>query len=127
MACRSAIPGILTDAEFLQQQALLGSGYAYLVQVEALVYSGLHLVVLSTDPEVEVALLQPYVSNLDTVDHLKTATLLRQATEALERHITDISGQTFNDYLYTHGIKVSQDFASLSAALGHAISPLNIA
>lgn len=127
MACRDAIPGILSDAEFLQQQALLGSGYAHLVQVETLVFSGLHLVVLSTDPEVEVALLGPYVSNLDTVDHLKTASLLRQATEALERHITDRSGQTFNDYLYTHGIKVSQDFASLSAALGHAISPLNIA
>lgn len=127
MACRDAIPGILTHAEFLQQQALLGSGYAHLVQVETLIFTGLHLIVLSTDPEVEVALLQPYVSNLDTVDHLKTANLLRQATEALERHITDRSGQTFNDYLYTHGIKVSQDFASLSGVLGHAISPLNIA
>lgn len=126
MACRDAIPGIISDADLLTQQGLLGSGYAYLVQVEALVFSGLHVVVLGTDPEVEVALLQPYVKNLDTVDHLKTATLLRQATEALETHVTDRSGQTFNDYLYTHGLKVSADFASLSAALGHAISPLNV-
>jgi len=127
MACRSAIPGIISDAELLQQTGLLGSGYSHLVQVETLVFSGLHLVVLSTDPEVEVALLQPYVKNLDTVDHLKTATLLRQATDALERHVTDRSGQTFNDYLYTHGLKVSADFASLSAALGSPISPLNVA
>lgn len=126
MACRDAVPGILSDSEFLLQQGLLGSGYAHLVQVESLVYSGLHLVVLSEDPEVEVALLLPYSRNLDTVAHLKTANLLRQATEALERHITDRSGQTFNDYLYAHGLKVSQNFAALSAALGHIISPLNV-
>lgn len=127
MGCRDAIPGLITDAEFLQEQALLGSGYSYLVGVESVVQSGLHIIVLSTDPEVEVALLSPFVENLDTVNHLKTATLLRQATEALERHITDRTGQTFDDYLYTHGLKVSQDFASLSAALGHVISPLNVA
>lgn len=127
MACRDAIPGIISDVELDQQQALLGSGYAHLVQVESLVYSGLHLIVLSTDPEVEIALLSPYVRTLDTVDHLKTSNLLRQATEALERHITDRSGQTFNDYLFTHGLKVGQNFAALSAALGHIISPINIA
>lgn len=127
MACRSSIPGLITDAEFLQEQALLGSGYAAFVNVEAYVQSGLHIIVLSTDPAVEVALLDPFVQNLNTVAHLKTATLLRQATDALERHITDTTGQTFNDYLFTHGLKVSQDFAALSAALGQSISPLNIA
>src|SRR3954471_24147843 len=115
MACRDAIPGIISDVDFLQQQLLLGSGYAHLVQVEVLVQSGLHLIVLQTDPEVEVALLSPYVTNLNVVQHLKTANLLRSATEALERHITDRSGQTFDDYLFTHGLKVGQDFAALSA------------
>lgn len=127
MACRNAIPGIISDADFLEQQLLLGSGYAHLVQVEVLVQSGLHLIVLQTDPEVEVALLSPYVANLNTVQHLKTANLLRQATEALERHVTDRSGQTFDDYLFTHGLKVSEDFAALSAALGHVVNPLNVA
>ncbi len=127
MACRDGSFGILSDEELLQQQALLGSGYAYLIQVETLVYSGLHLIVLSSDPEVEVALLQPYAANLEEVDPNKTANLLRRATEALERHITDTSGLTFDDYLFTHGLKVSQDFASLSAALGRTISPLNVA
>lgn len=127
MACRDGTPGILSDAELLQHQALLGSGYAYLVGVETVLASGLHLIVLSTDPDVEVALLQPYAQNLDAADPNKTAALLRQATEALENHITDRSGQTFNDYLFTHSLKVSQDFAALSAALGHTISPLNIA
>jgi len=127
MACRDGTSGILSDTELLQQQALLGSGYAYLIQVERFVYSGLHLIVLSSDPEVEVALVQPYAANLEEVDPTRTAGLLRRATEALERHITDRSGQSFDDYLFTHGIKVGQDFAALSAALGHTINPLNVA
>lgn len=127
MVCRGGLPGILSDAELLQHTAYLGSGYADLVQVSNLVQSGLHLVVLSTDVQVELDLLTPYVQNLAKVNPLQTANLLRQATEALERHITDRSGQTFNDYLFTHGIKVSQDFANLSGALGAAIDQSNIA
>ena len=126
MACRDGTPGILSDTELLQHQALLGSGFAHLVQVELLVQSGLHLIVLSTDADVEVALIGAYANNLQTVDRSRTANLLRQATEALERHITDRSGQTFNDYLFTRGLKVGHDFATLSGLLGHAISPLNI-
>ena len=127
MNCRDGSPGIITHVEFLQQQALLGSGYAALVQLESYVHSGFHLIILSTIPEVEVALLQPYAENLDTVNPSRTSNLLRRAMLALERHITDRSGQSFNDYLYTHGLKVSQDFAALSGRLGTTISPLNIA
>jgi hypothetical protein len=46
---------------------------------------------------------------------------------ALERHITDQSGQTFNDWLYTQGLQVAQSFADLSAAVGTPIVPGNIA
>jgi hypothetical protein len=127
MICRSAVPGILSDAELLEHQALLGSGYAHLVQVEALVYSGLHLVVLSTDVQVELDLLGPYNRTYNTVNPAKTAGLLREATVALEQHIESRSGQTFNDYLYVRGLKVGRDFASLSAIVAETINPLNIA
>lgn len=127
MGCRDGTPGILSDAELLQQQDLLGQSYAHLVQVERLVQSGLHLIVLSTDADVEVVLLEPYAKNLEIVNPTRTANLLRLATVALERHIEDRTGQTFNDYLFTHGLQVSQDFADLSAILGTTINPVNIA
>ena len=118
---------ILSEAEFLHHQALLGSGYMHLVEVETLLESGFRLIVVSSDSEVELALLNPYARNLDKVSPTRTANLLREAATALERHVTDSSGQTLNDYLYTNGIKVGQDYADLSAALGRTINPLNIA
>lgn len=127
MACRDGVNGLITNPQFLEQQLLLGEAYADLIDVEAKVYSGLHLIVLFTDADVEVALLQPYASTLDKVNPNKTANLLRQALEALENHITNTTGQTFNDYLFTNGLKVSQDFAALSGVLGHTINPLNVA
>jgi hypothetical protein len=117
---------MLSDLEFLGHQGLLGSGYALLVAVEPLVQSGFQLVVLSSDIETELAMLGGYDRNLPKVAPARTANLLRDATEALERHVTDSSGQTLNDYLFTRGLKVSQDFADLSGALGQAINPLNI-
>ena len=127
MACLDGTPGVISDADFLQQQALLGSGFAHLVRVESSVYSGLHLIVLMTDPTVEAGLLQPYANNLNTVSTTRTAYLLREATTALEDYIQSTCQQTFNDYLLTHGLKVSQDFATLSGKLGRPIDPGNVA
>ena len=119
--------GIISNSNFMAQQALLGSGYAYLEMVEPLVYSGLNLVVLSNDVDVVLALLNPYQTSDTNADPLRTASVLRDAITALERHITDQSGQTFNDWLYTQGLKVAQSFADLSAAVGTPIVPQNIA
>lgn len=118
--------GILSDDDFLQHQAYLGSGFASLRVVESVVESGLALVVASTDVQVEVDLLDRYVANLTRVDVDATAELLSLATLALETHITERSGQTFNDYLFTNGLKVSQDFADLSLRLGAPINDQNI-
>jgi len=117
---------MLSPSELMDQQALLGSGYAAFVQVEALVESGLRLIVMATDTDAEVALLTPYSDNLNTADSYRTAWILQEATLALERHITDRSGQTFNDYLFTRSLKVTQDFATLSMILGATIDPKNI-
>jgi hypothetical protein len=122
----AAVAGILTDVELLQQQALLGEGYADLVDVENLIYSGLHLIVLATDDIVETNLLGAYNANLKTVYHVGTASLIRGATEALERHIENNSGMSFDDYLTFRSLKVTPDFAALSAIFGHPISPSNI-
>jgi hypothetical protein len=98
----------------------------YLTLVEEQVQSGLELAADSGDVDVELALLEKFNSNLEKVAPLRTANLLREATIALERHVADRSGQTFNDYLYTHGLKVGQDFADLSSALGSPINLQNI-
>jgi hypothetical protein len=127
MACRDGTPGILSDAELLQQQSLLGSAYASLVVAEQYVESGLHLIVLSSDADVEAALLQPYVRSLEAIDPLRTSETLRSAVEALEQHIVNMSDLSFNDYLLTRGLQVSEDFATLSETLGHPIDAGNIA
>jgi hypothetical protein len=118
--------GLISDQDFLLQQAFLGSGFAGLVQAHSVLESGLALVVSSTDIDVEVAMLDPYVRNVASMNPDATAGQLRVATEALERHVTNQTGQTLNDYLFTHGLKVSRDFASLSEALGAPINEVNI-
>lgn len=118
--------GLISDEDFLQHQAFLGSGYAGLVQIRDVVESGLTLVVASTDPDVEVIMLDPYVRNLDFVNPDATAGLLRTAKESLDRHVTNLSGQSLNDYLFTRGLKVNRDFADLSEALGVPIDEQNI-
>lgn len=117
---------ILPNDQFLLQQGLLGSGYASLVQVQSYLQSGVNLVVASHDADVELDLLSPYVQNAESMDITASAAYLRVATLALERHITDESGQTFNDYLFVNGLKVGQNFASLSGLLGVTINPVNI-
>lgn len=117
---------IVSNAEFLLHQGYLGSGYASLVQIQNVLQSGVNLVVASHDAQVELDLLSPYVANAESMDVTASASLLRQATVALERHITDGTGQTFNDYLFTNGLKVGRDFASLSGLLGVTINPVNI-
>ena len=120
---------IISNEDFLQEQAWLGSGYSYLVQISNLMYSGLHLVVDTQDIDVEVDLLGPFNTNLNAVNPGSTYNLLRTATQALERHITSRSGQTFNDWLYTQEppLQVSPDFATLSGLTGTPIAPQNIA
>lgn len=118
--------GTLSDTEFLQHQAFLGSGFAGLALAQTMVESGLALVVASTDIGVEVDMLNPYAINAETVNVDATANLLALAARALEGHITGTTGQTFNDYLFVRGLKVSQNFADLSAILGATIAPANI-
>ena len=119
-------PNMLTCDEFMQHQALLGSGYHFLVELEAVVGSGLNLVVLSTVIGVEVDLIGPYNVNLATVDTTRTTSLLQAATVALEAHITARSGESLNDWLATRSLRVSQDFADLSATLGTIIAAGNV-
>lgn len=117
---------LMPDSEFLAHQAFLGYGYAGLVRVQESIQSGLNLVVDSSDIDVELDALTFYNRNLANVNVSSTVSLLRLATEALQRHVTTRSGQTFNDYLFFRGLKVTQDFADLSDLLGAPISPTNV-
>jgi hypothetical protein len=126
MACRDGLPDIITNDGLLLQTGLLGSGYSYLIGVYSMVYSGLNAIIATEDVGVEVDLVQPYATNLTLVEPASTAGLLRGATEALENHVTNRSGQSFNDYLHTRGLQVSEYFAALSDNLGHPIDPQNI-
>ena len=118
--------GRISDEDFLRHQSYLGSGYAALVEMEAVVGSGLSLVVASEDVLVELDMLDGYSTNYGQVQLEATSGLLRAATLALENHIVERTGQTFNDFLYVNGLKVNQDFADLSELLGVPIDPLNI-
>lgn len=117
---------LLSDEEFLQHQTLLGEAFDGLITARDRVQSGLTLVVASTDRQVEIDMLDAYRINLEGLEPEATSNLLAGATRALEAHIVEVSGQTFNDYLFTKGLKVSQSFADLSDILGVTIEPGNI-
>lgn len=118
--------GLISNQNFLRHQAFLGSGYAALVECESLLLSGIELIVSETDVDVEVDMLQGYSINYQIVDPNATSSLLRQATNALQDHIQNRSGQEFNDYLFLRGLKVSRDFADLSGNLGTPVQEQNI-
>lgn len=119
--------GLISDSDFLRQQAYLGSGYAALVSVHSYVQSGLELVVSSVDVDVELDMIGGYSEDFNNTEEVNTASsLLRKATEALQRHVTTRTGQTFNDYLYLNGLKVTPQFAELSAIVGQEINPVNV-
>jgi hypothetical protein len=118
--------GVLSNENFMQQQAYLGSGYASLVRIQNCLLSGVNLIVADTDIDVEVELLSPYNQNYERTSPELTSGLLAGSVNALEQHIQRQTGQEINDYLYVRGLKVCSDFADLSAALGKAIKPINI-
>lgn len=117
---------LIPDSEFLAHQAYLGYGYSSLVRLNLCVQSGLNLIVDSEDIEVEGDMLYPYNQNNINVNANSTYDMLRLATEALQRHVTSRTGQTFNDYLFIRGLKVTQDFATLSELMGVTVNPINI-
>lgn len=118
--------GIITDDEFLRIQGYLGSGYQNLVLCQVWTQSGLNVVVASQSIDVEVDMLQPFAGNVQTLEPSLTANMLRDSTLALEDHIQRKSGQTFNDWLKTNGLKVTEAFSELSGYLGRPIESGNI-
>jgi hypothetical protein len=118
---------VMSNQEFLLQQGFLGSGFQALRQLNIYVQSGLNLVVFSQDVDVETDLITPYAENYNNTNTDWTGpNLLTLATVALERHISQRTGQTLNDYLYTRGLKVSPQFAELSALVGYVVDASNI-
>lgn len=118
--------GVLSDEDFLKHQGYLGSGFAAIGQAGSYVASGFQLVVDSSDAEVEIDLLQEYLINSQALEENGAASLLGHATRALHRHIRSRTGQAFNDYLWVRNLKVTQDFADLSALVGVPIQSANI-
>jgi hypothetical protein len=118
--------GVLADDEFLAHQGLLGSGFAAIKLAGTYVESGFQLVVDSSDVEVELDLLDAYFVNVQSLEEESAASLLGLATRALHRHVRSRTQQAFNDFLFTRGLKVTQDFADLSALNGVPIRPENI-
>jgi hypothetical protein len=116
---------VLTNAEFLVHQALISSGYDGMQFAQDQMYSGLSLVVASSDPYVEADLLGPYYANATDLETGKI-TMLKQATNALVNHITSRTGLQFNTYLSTNGLKVSPQFAELSDSIGVTVDDSNI-
>lgn len=117
----------MSDQEFMMHQYFLGSGFQALTQLNMYVHSGLNSVVASKDIDVELDLLDQYASNFNNVNTDWTGpNLLTVAMLALERHVSQRTGQTFNDYLYTRSLKVNPQFAKLSELVGYPIFEGNI-
>lgn len=49
-----------------------------------------------------------------------------QIVQALQHHVEQETGTDFNDFLSSNGIKVSPDFADLSAACNYTVLPENV-
>jgi len=97
-----------------------------LVEVHSEIFAGLALVAASNDVDVSLDLLNPYAANETATTQTSTFTLIRTATNAVIGHIAHESGQTFNDYLFTNGLKVTQDFATLAGLCGTPVNNLNV-
>lgn len=121
-----AEPGSLTCDEFMAQQETLGSSYDHLVELESEFQIVFDAIVASSNVEVELALLKPYEKVLLALAPERTASLLRDAVIALEKHIETKSSQSINDWLYTRELKVTQSFATLSALVATTINEDNI-
>lgn len=118
--------GLISNQNFLKHQGYLGSGYAAFVQANSLLLSGIELIVSETDVDVETEMLDGYTLNYQNTDPAATSSLLRLATQALQEHVQNRSGQEFNDYLFLRNLKVSRDFADLSGHLGVPVQEENI-
>lgn len=117
---------MLSTTEFLDQQEVLGNAYAGLVTVETMLESGLTMVAAVDDVPATLDLIEPYSSTFQEQMAATQAGRLRTATLALIGHVETRTGQPINGWLYTNGLKVSQNFASLSGVLGVEINVLNI-
>ena len=82
---------MISPSEFLQQQALLGSGFVSLVAISGFMQSGMSMVVAYSDVTAEMDMLSPYVQNASSTDPEVSSNLLRSATIALENHVTSRS------------------------------------
>jgi hypothetical protein len=116
---------VLTNSEFLLHQAMISSGYDGMQFAQDQMYSGLAMVVASSDPYVEADLLNSYYANATDLEQGKI-TMLKQATSALVTHVTTRTGLQFNTYLSTNGLKVSPQFAELSDSVGVPVDDSNI-
>jgi hypothetical protein len=116
---------VLSNEEFLIHQALISSGYNGMQYAQDQMYSGLNLVVASSDPYVEADILNAYHANAIDLEDGKI-TMLKQATDALVNHIQNRTGLPLNTYLSSNGLKVSPQFAELSESIGVPVDGSNI-
>ena len=109
--------------------------YAYtsMLNIPTFVYAAVVVVVGLDDVEQEVDLLNPvYQSYQNNVNTFSSPSTLLQAVAALQQHVlrrytpTVAGAPSIDDYLtQSPVIKVSSEFAALSALAGYPIAPAN--
>jgi len=125
---------VISKADYLQLSSILGEEYRQFIDAATLAESGLTFVVRfdETDPTVDLI--------PDVFPHSLTVAGIRDGfpgnsrsyVTALQNHVINRSGLSVNAWLsnttaFPPAIKVSQDFATLSGAVGFPIDAGNIA
>jgi hypothetical protein len=125
---------VISKADYLVLSTFLGDQSRKLIDAAAIARSGLVHVVLLQDVDQEVDLLFDYFSHSESSRGTRDAFpgRARGAVTALNNHVINRSGFTLNTWLpdtdvFPPAIKVTQDFADLSGAVGFTISAGNIA
>lgn len=124
---------VLTKAQFQYLQENITDVYHTIQRASVIAQSGLQYVVSLTIAAPEVDLVVPFNQQLTRIDGFDSASNFTTIAAQLNLHAINRGGTAtgsvsdrLNEYLDTHDILVSQDYANISAQAGFNINTANI-
>ena len=118
---------VISGDDYYSLSSNLGNAYATQTSAIGYVDSGLREVVLLDDEDQEYDLLYDFYNAREQVTGtLSSPVNYTSSVRALNNHVINRSGMDLNVWLSTNGVKVTQDYATLSGLVGFTIDPGNI-
>jgi len=118
---------VISGDDYYSLSSLLGDAYSTQTTAIGYVDSGLREVVLLDDEDQEYDLLYDFYNLRDQITAvLSSPANYASAVRALNNHVINRSGMDLNVWLSTNGVKVTQEYATLSGLIGFTIDPGNI-